>query len=128
MSRHTRITIYAGIAVAGAGFLLIGLAWNGAASYDYGPAQFPYLISGGLTGLGLIILGVTVMVAQIMQHDSAERAAELERLRAAIAELHVLLIPPDADDSGTAQGYRPRPRSAVPTDNKPPLAAVPGAD
>ena len=39
-----------GIGLALLGFLLIFLGWNGAGSYDDVPAQFPYLISGGIAG------------------------------------------------------------------------------
>lgn len=111
MSRQTRIATYVGIALAALGFLLIALAWNGAASFDYTPAQFPYLISGGLTGIGLIVVGVTVMIVATMRQDGADRAAELDRLAAHIAELQVLLSPPDEYDPTRTGEYRPRPRS-----------------
>ena len=41
-----------GIAYCIAGFFLIFLGWNGAASNDREPAQIPYVISGGIAGLG----------------------------------------------------------------------------
>jgi hypothetical protein len=36
-----------GIAYCVAGFFLIFLGWNGAATYDRVPAQLPYVVSGG---------------------------------------------------------------------------------
>lgn len=113
MSRRTQIATYVGIALATLGFFLIALAWNGAASFDYAPAQFPYLISGGLTGIGLIVVGVTVMVVQTMRQDGADRAAEMERLVARIAELQTLLAPPDEHDPRVTGEYRPRPRTGA---------------
>jgi len=43
------------------GFLLIGLAWNGAASRNFVTGQFPYLLSGGFMGLGLIVTGAALL-------------------------------------------------------------------
>ncbi|MBA2281093.1 MAG: hypothetical protein H0W25_07640, partial [Acidimicrobiia bacterium] len=40
-----------GVGLCVAGFLLVFLGWNGAASRNAVPAQFPYLLSGGIAGL-----------------------------------------------------------------------------
>ncbi len=53
-----------------AGFVLVWVGWNGAASYDSAIRQFPYLISGGVAGLGLIHVGVGLW---IVQSQRAER-------------------------------------------------------
>ncbi|MGI9051478.1 MAG: hypothetical protein ACR2HQ_02320 [Ilumatobacteraceae bacterium] len=53
-----------GIAYCVAGFFLIFLGWNGAATYDRVPAQLPYVVSGGFGGLGLIVLGSALIIAQ----------------------------------------------------------------
>jgi hypothetical protein len=117
MHRRTRHTLYLGIGLAGLGFALIALAWNGAASFDHAPAQLPYLISGGLAGIGLIVVGVTVMAMQTMREQSAQRAAELARLEASLVELRSLLAP----DPHLAGGYLPRPRqpAAAPVPQRP---------
>lgn len=112
MDRQTQITTYIGILIAAAGFLVIALAWNGAASLDYFPGQFPFLISGGITGIGLIIVGVTILVIQTMRRDGAERAQQIERLSAAVAELQTQLAAPDEYDPRVTGEYRPRPRQA----------------
>ena len=44
-----------GILYCVVGLLLIFLGWNGAASYDRVPAQIPYVVSGGLAGLALVV-------------------------------------------------------------------------
>jgi hypothetical protein len=54
-----------------AGFVLLWVGWNGAASYDSAIRQFQYLISGGIAGLGLIHIGVGLW---IVQSQRAERA------------------------------------------------------
>ena len=40
-----------------AGFVLIGLAWRGAAATLSVPDQLPYLVSGGFAGLALVVTG-----------------------------------------------------------------------
>ena len=60
-----------GVVFCLAGFLLVWVGWNGAASYDIGTRQFPFLISGGIAGLGLIQVGVGLW---IVQSQRAERA------------------------------------------------------
>lgn len=50
------------LAVAGAiliqlGFASMGLAWYGASRTPYTFEQLPYLMSGGLVGLGLVVTG-----------------------------------------------------------------------
>jgi hypothetical protein len=66
------------------GFFLVFLGWNGAATYARVPEQFPYLISGGIAGLGFIIVGATLMATQSLRADRVELRAELEELRIAM--------------------------------------------
>ncbi len=61
-----------GIAYCIAGFFLIFLGWNGAASHDREPAQIPYVISGGIAGLGLVVLGAALIVAHSLRTDRVE--------------------------------------------------------
>lgn len=74
----------AGIAVVVAGLFLIFLGWNGAASYDRVPSQFPYLISGGIAGLGLVVVGAALIVTQTLRQDRAELMEEVRELRAVV--------------------------------------------
>ena len=85
----------AGLAVAGLGLAFVFLGWNGAASYDRVPAQFPYLISGGILGLGLIVFGAALVVVQNQRQDRARLEAAILELRQAVADLA-------AASSGTA--------------------------
>lgn len=73
-----------GVALTLAGFLVIFFGWNGAGSHDYVPAQFPYLISGGIAGLGVVVLGATMIVVQNQRTDRARVEAALERIAAAV--------------------------------------------
>jgi len=44
------------------GLILVGLAWYGASGSGYVADQIPYLISGGLIGLGLVLIGLGLFV------------------------------------------------------------------
>jgi uncharacterized membrane protein len=76
-----------GIGLAVLGFLVLFFGWNGAASYDRVPAQFPYLISGGLAGLALVVLGGAVLVVQSAREDRAQLQHSIDELRAAVERL-----------------------------------------
>jgi hypothetical protein len=76
-----------GIGLAVLGFILIFLGWNGAGSYDDVPAQFPYLISGGIAGLALVVLGAAFVVVDNQRRDRAEVQASLSELRDALDRL-----------------------------------------
>ena len=75
-----------GIVYCVVGFFLIFLGWNGAASNDNEPAQLPYLISGGIGGLGLVVLGSALIVVQSLRADRGELVGAIDDLRGAIVE------------------------------------------
>jgi len=64
-----------------AGLAVIWAGWNGAASYNDIRKQFPYLISGGLAGLALVVIGVGLMVIQSQRADRVQLEANLNELR-----------------------------------------------
>jgi hypothetical protein len=73
-----------GVGLCLLGFLIIFLGWNGAGSHNYVPAQFPYLISGGIAGLAVVVIGAAMLVVQNQRADRARVEAVLERLVAAV--------------------------------------------
>lgn len=75
-----------GVGLCLLGLLLVFLGWNGAASRDRVPAQFPYLISGGVAGLCLVVIGVGMLIVQSHRADRAALQASLERLREAVEQ------------------------------------------
>ena len=70
-----------GILLCLGGFVALFLGWNGAASYDDVPAQFPYLISGGIVGLGLIVIGASMIIVDTNRQGRDELQATLLELR-----------------------------------------------
>lgn len=70
-----------GVGLCAVGFLLVFLGWNGAASVDRLPSQFPYLLSGGVAGLCFVVLGVGMLVVQNQRADRAALQATLRALQ-----------------------------------------------
>lgn len=64
MTGWSRAAAYLAVTMIAAGFILIGLAWNGAAEQDCIQCQFPYLISGGLGGLALVGTGILLALVR----------------------------------------------------------------
>ena len=102
-----------GIAYCVAGFFLIFLGWNGAASHDREPAQIPYVISGGIAGLGLVVVGSALIVAHSLRTDRVELRGSIDDLRAAVERL---ASGPSTAEGPTAVGgtggFAPAPRVA----------------
>ena len=66
------------------GFGVIFFGWNGAASKNVVMAQFPYLISGGLAGLAIVVIGAAMLIVQSAREDRARIEAALDRLTLAV--------------------------------------------
>ena len=78
-----------GLAVIAVGLVLIGIAWRQVALETQVSLQLPYLVSGGLFGLALVIVGSTVVVVASKRRDSALREQQTALLADALAELRV---------------------------------------
>ena len=87
------IPTYIGIAVAMVGFVLILIAWGQTAGEVNVALQMPYLISGGLTGLGLVMVGVTIVSVAAKRRDAVLREQQTELLADALRELSAALDP-----------------------------------
>lgn len=73
-----------GVVYCIAGFVLIFLGWNGAASNDRVEAQMPYVVSGGIAGLALVVVGAALIVAHSLRSDRVELKAAIDDLRRSI--------------------------------------------
>ena len=105
--------IIVGVLLLIIGGVLITLGWDGASDLDYVQGQFPYLLSGSVPGLALIIIAMTILLLSVLRRDAQEREEQLEQLSASITELAAMLGPKDPYDPSVAGEYRPRPRVAT---------------
>jgi hypothetical protein len=95
----------------GVGLLLIGLGYNGMASNTAVAAQMPYMLSGGILGLALVVFGAGLMV----NHSAREDRQRLEGLLQQLLEVQQdgaigTRVPSDADGlyaAGTTSYHRP---------------------
>ena len=84
-----------------AGFAVMWAGWNGAASYNDIRKQFPYLISGGLIGLALVVIGVGLMIIQSQRADRVQLEANLTELRSILERMTGLPASNGAAESET---------------------------
>lgn len=113
MSTKAKIAVFTGLTVAVTGFVLISLAWNGAAKQDVVQGQFPYLLSGGLAGLGLVMAGLAFVVIQLIKVEGDQRARQWEQLINAFDDLAARLAGESDDREGSAAQYWSRPHGAT---------------
>jgi hypothetical protein len=79
---------YFGIAVTAIGFAVLAFAWSKVAGIaDNVALQMPYLVSGGLAGLGLVMVGVTIINVAAKRRDTQLRQQQTELLADALREL-----------------------------------------
>ena len=77
----------------GLGFLALFLGYMGVSGETIVEKQLPYLLSGGLAGIALVVFGARLLLIQDLRRDSGR----LDRLETMVAQLHgALLSRPDA--------------------------------
>lgn len=72
--------VYTGIALVVAGFGVLAFTWSKVAGTLLVALQLPYLISGGFTGIGLVVVGVLVIYIGAKRRDAWQRERRLEEL------------------------------------------------
>lgn len=77
-----------GWVLAGAGFLMLLIGYFGVSREVLVAKQLPYLVSGGLIGLGLVTLGSRLMLIEDLRRDSGR----LDRLERMVEDLSLALL------------------------------------
>lgn len=75
-------------ALVAAGLLLLVLGWYGVSGQSLTAKQLPYLVSGGLGGVGLLVLAAALLTTQ----DVRRQLERLERVEAQVTTLYELLV------------------------------------
>lgn len=81
------VGVWVGLVLIVLGFLTILRAWSKVAQLLDLTLQMPYVLSGGFTGLGLIVVGMGVADLSVRRRDGLERRAQLSELREILVEL-----------------------------------------
>jgi hypothetical protein len=81
------IGVWVGLFLTLVGFGLIVFAWGKTAGLLDVALQVPYLVSAGLTGLGLIMLGLLFVALSVRQREATERERQLEELIEAMVQI-----------------------------------------
>lgn len=79
-----------GYGLAALGALALFLGWYGVSGTPVPAKQVPYLVSGGLTGVALVVLAAAVLAAD----DVRRRIGDLHRLEQRVETLYALLTEP----------------------------------
>lgn len=107
--RRERRLHAAGIVLACAGFAVIGLGWWGASGTKYVYQEIPYVISGGIFGAALVIVGAILFArysaARLMRfwlaRLVADQQVQTDRVVEAIAALTEAVKSGGGIDGGT---------------------------
>jgi xanthine/uracil permease len=76
-----------GVVVVGLGLLLIAVAWSQVAGEANVARQVPYLVSGGIFGLALVLIGLTVINVASKRRETALREQQTRLLADAVDQL-----------------------------------------
>lgn len=84
----TALRPWVGWILIGVGALFMLLGWFGVSREAIPAKQIPYLVSGGIGGVFLAVLGAFFLGTQEMRNDSGR----LDRLEQMVTELHLVLL------------------------------------
>ena len=85
--RPARLALYLGMGLVIIGAIALYLGYNGAATNALVQAQTPYVISGGLLGVGLLALGGISISLYVVLVVQADFRTELNGMRESIEKL-----------------------------------------
>ena len=117
---HERFLLWLSAALTTLGLSVILLGWAGASRSTLVEEQIPYLISGGLFGLALALIGavtlfahwLTVLIRENRQREISRRSDHAE-LMEAVRSLHASFTPQESTNGRTRGKRTDRPlRSA----------------
>lgn len=81
----------AGVVAVALGLVLIAVAWGGVAGEPEVNRQIPYLVSGGIFGLAVVLIGLTVINVASRRREIALREQHTQLLADAVEQLGVVL-------------------------------------
>lgn len=82
-----RTLVFASLAVVGVGFAVLAFTWGQVAGEALVARQLPYIVSGGLTGLALVVVGTALCVVAAWRAERQADQWELERICSLVREV-----------------------------------------
>jgi|SRR5687767_12530668 len=82
-----RTLVFGSLGVVGLGFAVLAFTWGQVAGEAIVARQLPYVVSGGLTGLALVVVGTALCVVVAWRSERRADQWELERICALVREL-----------------------------------------
>jgi hypothetical protein len=79
--------VWLGVAIAGAGFVLLAVAWGQVAAETQVHLQLPYVVSAGMVGLCFVMIGLAVVNIATRDRDAINRDSQIDRLVSILEEL-----------------------------------------
>lgn len=102
VDRRVRLGRILGLAFVAGGFIVIAKAWDGAANHYRVDSQFPYLLSGGFLGLGLILTGCTLLVLASVRAERQVQSKQFDEMTTLLSRnLGRLTFSSNGNGSGT---------------------------
>ena len=85
------VWVWAGVVLCAAGFGLLVYTWGRVAGLLNVALQLPYVVSGGFTAIGLILVGLALVNIASKRQDAAERSRQLSELRELLSEMRSMM-------------------------------------
>lgn len=79
--------VWFGVVLIGLAFLVLAFTWGRVANTVNVGLQMPYLVSGGITALGMIVVGATLINAAVKRQDAARRESQIAELRYVLEDI-----------------------------------------
>lgn len=103
MRRFGPALLYGGVLVAAGGFVLIAVTWGRVAALESVALQMPYVVSGGLTGLAMVIVGATAVNVHAKLREGMQREQQVQQLSAILTEIGRASAPSDPVEGKTEE-------------------------
>ena len=79
--------VWIGIALVGAGFGVLAFTWGRVANTVNVGLQLPYVVSGGISSIALIVVGATLINAAVKRQDATARERQISELRTVLEDI-----------------------------------------
>ena len=81
------ITTWIGVGLIAVGAIVVAVGWAKSAGLTEVGRQVPYLISAGFTGIGLLVVGITLVNLTAKAQESKRRQDQTDELAAVLASI-----------------------------------------